>query len=88
MTNDVDAVFGSFSVTIASFASLVDDERGIDELAVHATGERGLRRPAPMLAATSSTVTGWSKVRWLPSGSVTTGMRATQVTKSRRRFFK
>jgi hypothetical protein len=33
-----------------------------------------LRRPAPMLAATWSTVTGASKVRVLPSGSVITGM--------------
>ena len=32
-------------------------------------------RPAPMLAATSATVTGCSKIFWLPSGSVMTGMR-------------
>src|SRR5689334_16997826 len=31
-------------------------------------------RPAPMLAATSATVTGWSKVFWLPSGSVMMGI--------------
>ena len=33
-----------------------------------------LRRPGPMLAATSSTVTGRSNGRWLPSGRVMTGM--------------
>ena len=33
---------GSFSVTMDSFASSVDDERRVDQLVVHAAGERRL----------------------------------------------
>ena len=33
---------GSFSVTMASVRVRADDVRGVDELAVHAAGERGL----------------------------------------------
>jgi hypothetical protein len=33
-----------------------------------------LARPAPMLAATSATVTGTSNFFWLPSGSVMAGI--------------
>jgi hypothetical protein len=35
---------------------------------------QALAKPAPMLAATSNTVTALSNGRWLPSGSVITGM--------------
>ncbi len=64
---------GSRSVTIASVASasmrwLVSTSR---PLTFPASAARA--SPAPMLRATSATVIGPSKVRWAPSGSVTTG---------------
>ena len=42
---------------------------------IYLNASAALANPAPMLAATPATVTGWSKLRWLPSGSVITGMR-------------
>jgi hypothetical protein len=47
---------------------LVDQVRGIHQLAVDLAGQRGLARPVAMLDATCATVTGPSNSRAEPSG--------------------
>ena len=57
------------------FAVLVDREAGIDELAVDLAQQSAARaRPAPMLCATSATVTACANSRFEPSGKVMTGI--------------
>jgi len=48
---------------------VVDQKRGVDQLAIDAAGQRSAGQPAPMLCATSATLTARSKLRWLhPAG--------------------
>ena len=65
----------SLPVTMRDLRVALDDERGVDELAVDAARERGLGAgPAPMLGGDRATVTGLVEARWLPSGRVMTGI--------------
>src|SRR6185295_13566689 len=65
---------GSFSVTMESFASFSMTKDVSTSLSFTRPARAALARPAPMLAATSATVTGASNFFWLPSGSVMTGI--------------
>jgi hypothetical protein len=67
---------GCLSVTISSAASCAMAKDVSTSLPLTLPAKAALARPAPMLAATWATVTGCSKVLWLPSGSVITGMGA------------
>ncbi len=65
---------GSFSVTMDRRASSWMTNEVSTSLSLTRPASAALASPAPMLAATSATVTGASNFFWLPSGSVMTGI--------------